>query len=650
MDFKKVLLVDDEEGIRRFLGLSLEDLGYEVQVAVNGRDALEVFQSFKPSIILTDIKMPIMDGIELLRNLKRLSPDTEVLIITGHGDLELAIEALKHGAADFITKPINADVLEISLKRVREKLQMKRQLLDYTENLERLVEEKSRRIVELERETTACRVVEGLSTALADAAGDMARGPGVLNELPCLVSVHNRECRIVVGNDLFMERLGEFIGKESSAIYAIRHDDHLSGPIGRTFATGLGQRSEENLKSSGGEIIPVTSYTAPIRNSQGEIDLVLDISVDMTKLTRLKEELLSTQLKYQRLFDEAPCYIAVYNTDHSLAEMNRRLTEDFGPDRDNLDIDKRLGSRSGGSLVGKTLQDGGSHHSETVLTTGNGASMNVLVWSAPVRNLAGEIIQVMEMATDITEIRRLQDHLTSLGIMLGSMSHGVKGMLTALDGGIYRLESGLRKQEEQRVTQAVETLKSMIHRIKKMVLDILYYAKSRDLETEDVDMSEFLRETAEIVRGKAESAGMIYTIEISPDLGILSIDGPALAAALVNLLENAVDACEAKQDKDHRINFQATRNAEGLHIVVADTGMGMDRETREKIFTLFFSSKGRKGTGLGLFIANQAIEQHGGSIVVESQIGIGSRFIITLPVSPRQSSPASVLDLDATRA
>ncbi len=76
---------------------------------------------------------------------------------------------------------------------------------------------------------------------------------------------------------------------------------------------------------------------------------------------------------------------------------------------------------------------------ETVVTTKNGEQKNMLVWSAPLRNAYGEIKQVMEMSTDITEIRRLQDHLTSLGFMLGSMSHGVKGMLTALDGGLYRL-------------------------------------------------------------------------------------------------------------------------------------------------------------------------------------------------------------------
>ncbi|HKI81942.1 MAG TPA: response regulator, partial [Pseudodesulfovibrio sp.] len=188
MDFKRLLLVDDEEGVRRFLGLSLMDLGYEVETAANGQDALEVFDTFRPGIVFTDIKMPVMDGIDLLKAIKERSPDTEVVMITGHGDMDLAIESLKFDASDFITKPINNDVLEVSLERARERYRMKLQLREYTENLEKLVEEKTDRIVELERQNAACQVVQGLSSALSDAAQEVETGYGVFNELPCLVS------------------------------------------------------------------------------------------------------------------------------------------------------------------------------------------------------------------------------------------------------------------------------------------------------------------------------------------------------------------------------------------------------------------------------------------------------------------------------
>ncbi|CCO23706.1 response regulator [Maridesulfovibrio hydrothermalis] len=644
MSDKKLMLVDDEEGIRRFLGLTLIDLGYSVETAENGEAALKLLETFQPAIVLTDIKMPRMDGIDLLKAIKSDYPHVEVIMLTGHGDLDLAIESLKFEAADFITKPINDDVLEISLGRVMEKIDMKNQLKEHTENLERLVEEKTQRIIELERQNAACQVVEGLSEALSSAANEVETGSGLFNELPCLVSIHNRYLEIVATNKLLKERLGDVVGYNSFDIYSDRNSAGNACPVQLTFETGKGQRSKETFISKDGEEIPVTVYTAPLPNQNGDIELVLDISVDMTELKRLRDELLETQYKFQRLFDESPCYISVQNKDFSIAEVNRRFKEDF---------DDPLGASCYSAYkhrdnpceecpVQRTFTDGESHQMETVVTTRKGDQKNVLVWSAPIRNAYGEVIQVMEMSTDITEIRRLQDHLTSLGFMLGSMSHGVKGMLTALDGGIYRLESGLRKNDETRVAEAAKVLKNTVGRVKKMVLDILYYAKSREIDVEKIEASTFLTDTAAIVAPKAAAANIKFNIDIPDDLGTVTIDTSAMSATLVNFLENAVDACEIPVDgKEFEIGFSARDNGDSLSIVVTDNGTGMDPETRDKIFTLFFSSKGKKGTGIGLFISNQTIEQHGGKITVESESGKGTTFTISLPRTAESSKKPS---------
>ena len=140
---QKLLLVDDEAGIRKVLSISLSDIGYTVFTAENGEEALKIFRKETPPIVLSDIKMPGMDGIQLLRTIKHENPDTEVIMITGHGDMDLAIKSLKYRAIDFVTKPINDDVLEIALNRANEKILMRQQLREYTENLEALVREKS---------------------------------------------------------------------------------------------------------------------------------------------------------------------------------------------------------------------------------------------------------------------------------------------------------------------------------------------------------------------------------------------------------------------------------------------------------------------------------------------------------------------------
>jgi signal transduction histidine kinase len=166
----RILLVDDEAGIRKVLGIALADSGYEVTTAENGEAALRLFRELKPPIVLTDIKMPDMDGIELLQHIKAESPDTEVIMFTGHGDMELAIKSLKYDATDFVTKPINDEVLEIALKRACERIAMRRQIRGYTQNLERLVDEKARRLIEAERMAAVGQTVAELSHTIKNIA------------------------------------------------------------------------------------------------------------------------------------------------------------------------------------------------------------------------------------------------------------------------------------------------------------------------------------------------------------------------------------------------------------------------------------------------------------------------------------------------
>ncbi|MCK4534889.1 MAG: response regulator, partial [Syntrophobacterales bacterium] len=97
----KLLLIDDEKAIVRVLSISLKSDGYDVITAYGGEEGLNMFRRESPDIVLTDIKMPGVDGIEVLKRIKDLDPDTEVIIITGHGDMHLAIEALQLGASDF---------------------------------------------------------------------------------------------------------------------------------------------------------------------------------------------------------------------------------------------------------------------------------------------------------------------------------------------------------------------------------------------------------------------------------------------------------------------------------------------------------------------------------------------------------------------
>lgn len=124
MTHDKILVIDDEKATLKMFRLFLDVYGFDILTAESGGEGLEVFDRERPDIVLTDIKMPGMDGIQVLQEIKRRSPATEVIVITGHGDMDLAIQALNLDAADFINKPIQRQSLEQGLSRARERLKL----------------------------------------------------------------------------------------------------------------------------------------------------------------------------------------------------------------------------------------------------------------------------------------------------------------------------------------------------------------------------------------------------------------------------------------------------------------------------------------------------------------------------------------------
>jgi two-component system NtrC family sensor kinase len=143
-----VLIVDDEADIRDVMAMSLTDAGYRVMAAADGLEALEVCRQGLARIVVTDIRMPRMDGIRLLEAVKDLDPHIEVIVVTAFGDVEVAIQALRRDASDFITKPINDDALHLALHRATDRFTARRRLAEHTAFLE---QQHARSLAELSR-------------------------------------------------------------------------------------------------------------------------------------------------------------------------------------------------------------------------------------------------------------------------------------------------------------------------------------------------------------------------------------------------------------------------------------------------------------------------------------------------------------------
>lgn len=178
----RLLLVDDEEGIRKVLKITLESAGYEVLLAADGESGLDLFSRENPDIVITDIKMPGIDGIELLRRIKNLNPETEVIMITGHGDMDLAVKSLQHEAADFITKPIDGSDLESAVKKAEDRMTISRNIKTYMDDLKILVEEKDRKLNESEKLITIGQTIAGMSHAIKNIAGGLKGSSFVLEQ------------------------------------------------------------------------------------------------------------------------------------------------------------------------------------------------------------------------------------------------------------------------------------------------------------------------------------------------------------------------------------------------------------------------------------------------------------------------------------
>ena len=181
----RIVLIDDEADIREVTSLTLRDAGYEVATAADGQAGLDLFADITPQIVITDIRMPRLDGLAVLEKIKQTGSDTEVIVVTAFGEMDLAIRALQLDASDFITKPINDESLHLALKRARERYTARKQARDYTALLEKRNADQARilhqdKMLSLGR--LAASVVHEINNPLS----------GILNYLRLMARILNR--------------------------------------------------------------------------------------------------------------------------------------------------------------------------------------------------------------------------------------------------------------------------------------------------------------------------------------------------------------------------------------------------------------------------------------------------------------------------
>lgn len=464
------------------------------------------------------------------------------------------------------------------------------------------------------------------------------------DSMPCFLTVQDRDLHIIHANLKFREEFGDYEGRYCFQVYKHRPEKCEVCPVERTFRDGEPHRSEEWVRTRGGRDIWVLVNTTPITNGQGEIVAVMEMSTDITEQKLLQRQLKESQERYRLLFEEVPCFISIQDRALTIVEANRLHREAFGTSYGDkcYEVYKHRESECVPCIVRQTFADGNIRTHEEIVTSQDNRQMHVLVCTAPIRNEGGGIERVVEMSTDITEIRKLQDKLSDVGLLIGSISHGIKGLLTGLDGGIYLVNTGLKNNDRERIDRGWEMALRNLDRVRSLVMDILYYAKDREPEWQLLSAKELIEDICSIMAEKARKIKVELEQRIDPDAGKFEADLTAVRSLFMNLIENALDACRIdRKSGTRRVTVELSGTSSEVVCTVTDDGVGMSREAREKAFSLFFSSKGAGGTGLGLFIANKIAQAHGGTIAIESEEGQGSRFTVKLPRSTAFHKPPS---------
>ncbi len=223
------------------------------------------------------------------------------------------------------------------------------------------------------------------------------------------------------------------------------------------------------------------------------------------------------------------------------------------------------------------------------------------------------------------------EKLAAVGQAIAGLGHCIKNILNGMEGGSYILQSGLDKKNDNSIHEGWDILKRNSSRLKDLMLDMLAYSKPREPVYAEINGNSIPKEVVELLHEKAKSKGVDLQFIPDKDLGEVMLDGKAIYRGLLNLVTNALDASLPEKGKVE-VKTRLLPEGKQFQVIVRDNGCGISEEYLAKLGKTFFSTKGSEGTGLGLSVTYKVIEEHRGNVQVDSKIGAGTTFTVTLPI------------------
>jgi len=246
----------------------------------------------------------------------------------------------------------------------------------------------------------------------------------------------------------------------------------------------------------------------------------------------------------------------------------------------------------------------------------------------------------VEVEERLTKIRQLEkeliqsERLAAVGQTVASLAHYVKNILFGLKGGVYLVNEALKEDETDSLKDGWDLVESNMGRISGLVLDLLEYSRERKPEYEKCFPNEIADDVCKLTQESAKEYSIEIIKDFDPSMGEAVMDPKGIHRCLLNLVSNAIDACiyDSNEEKKWVVEVRTIIEDDGMvKFEVSDNGCGMDEEVKKKLFTSVFTTKEGRGTGLGLLNTQKIVQEHGGTMTVNSQPGEGSTFIIRLP-------------------
>jgi signal transduction histidine kinase len=234
------------------------------------------------------------------------------------------------------------------------------------------------------------------------------------------------------------------------------------------------------------------------------------------------------------------------------------------------------------------------------------------------------------------------ERLAAIGQTIAALSHHIKNILQSLRSGTEILKMGIASKDATLLAQGWKLAEKGQGKIYDLVMDMLSYSKDREPVVESTDLNALVREVAELIQPRADELGIKLEVNLDDDLPMVPVDPEGIHRALLNVVGNALDAVEERKSPQVTLGSRRDPEDNWVRLLVLDNGVGIAAQQVNDIFKPFVSTKGARGTGLGLAVSRKILREHGGDIIVQSQPGKGSKFILRLPMkSPLVGDSAS---------